>query len=309
MSEIEEDSDFLELVARLGADSSLAQGLGGNCSIKEAGSLRVKASGMRLSSVNNPNYFYSVGLDGNSYKDTIQNQLGKPSIEVFLHALLTQKFVLHLHSTRSLALGLLKTQQDLSVFKEVGMRIALVDYWKPGEQLRDSIFGHPMFNIANVFLLKNHGIVFGADSVAEMSKMVESFEVMAADLLGGRPQQLCPSRLDESISPADSNLAFWHAENNWAISPDHVLFLGAVPDPNLMLRLRFARTTGALVERTHPSNLTIADEQVVWFFNVARLLPRKHLSQLNATEVNEIVNWDLEKHRQEAAVNLNTEGH
>ena len=96
-----------EFCSLIGSNRLIVQGAGGNISWKDQDILWIKASGKRLAEAQSKNIFVPVSLISSNKNLTIscfeasptalEGYTLKPSIETFLHALMPQKIVLHLH--------------------------------------------------------------------------------------------------------------------------------------------------------------------------------------------------------------------
>ena len=103
-----------EFCHEIGQDQLLVQGAGGNISWKDDKELWVKASGKWIADAKKEEIFVKVDLKDLLEKINNQNfgsspqLLSKsnlrPSIETLMHALMPQKFVLHLHAIEPLAI-------------------------------------------------------------------------------------------------------------------------------------------------------------------------------------------------------------
>ena len=133
---------FIELIAEIGNDFSLVQGQGGNCSFKNQDEMLVKSSGFSMGAVREPGFFYRVGIKREEYHEIDSTQVGRPSIEVWLHAALPHRVVIHLHSTKAVALSLVMPEvlKDETPLGDVEIR--LVGYETPGAPLRDLVLEH-----------------------------------------------------------------------------------------------------------------------------------------------------------------------
>ncbi|RVG41156.1 class II aldolase, partial [Sinorhizobium meliloti] len=110
---------LLDLSARVGADPDLVQGAGGNTSIKEGGTLWIKASGLWLAHARRRDVMVPVALDPlldalerddpatEKAQDFVVRDLNpsglRPSIETTVHALMPQKVVVHVHCVETIA--------------------------------------------------------------------------------------------------------------------------------------------------------------------------------------------------------------
>lgn len=296
--------DFIDFLSEVGSDFSLAQGLGGNGSIKSQDVMFVKASGKRLRDSASQNYFYEVGISNGEYHEINTSQEGRPSIEVFLHAMLPYRYVLHLHSTRGVALSMLAATDSGVKSGLMNQGISLIDYRKPGIELKEAVgnalMERPDEAIPSTFLLKNHGTLFGANSVSELRKSVLDFEKDATIWLGNRLElKISPGNLSEFVDSQAIENVSWHAQNNWRISPDHVVFLGANPSEEITRALRGPSTALEILQKAFPQMKRIGPvhEQLLWFINVVQFLPKQQFPILKEKDAIELISWEAEKHR------------
>ena len=297
-------TDFIDFLSEVGSDFSLAQGLGGNGSVKSQDEMFVKASGKRLGDSASQNYFYQVGISNGEYHEINPSQEGRPSIEVFLHAMLPYRYVLHLHSTRGVALSMLAATDARVKTRLTKQGISLLDYRKPGIELKQAV-GHvlkdsPDEAIPSTFLLTNHGTLFGANSISELRKSVLDFEDNAAILLGSRFElKMSPGNLSEVVDSEFIENISWHAQNNWRISPDHVVFLGAHPSEEITRALRGPTTAFEILQKAFPRMKRIGpvEEQLLWFINVVQFLPKQQFPILKEKDAIELLSWEAENHR------------
>jgi ribulose-5-phosphate 4-epimerase/fuculose-1-phosphate aldolase len=307
MSKMSPDSEFKNFLKQIGSDFMLTQGLGGNSSIKSRDLMFVKASGKRLGDVECSGYFYEVGISNGEYHEIKSPQDGKPSIEVFLHALLPFKYVVHLHSTKGVALSMLAAKDSGVRSNLITQGVSLVEYRKPGidlkEAVRAKLVGRSEEAPFILFLLQNHGTLFGANSVRELRESVLSFERNAEVLLGNRLElKLTPDSLPEILDADFSEHVAWHARNNWRISPDHVVFLGANP-PKAMTILSSPVTVLEILKKVFPQMKRIGtrEEQLLWFINVVQFLPKEKFPTISEEDAMDLISWEAEKHRVEAS--------
>ena len=304
MSSLKADQEFVEFLREVGSDFSLTQGLGGNSSIKSKDSMLVKASGKRLKEASGHDYFYEVGVSDGEHYELKSHQLGKPSIEVFLHAMLPHKYVVHLHSTMGVALSILSAQDETLRSALEAQGVSIIEYCTPGIALKDAIKqklqSHLVTPQTTTFILQNHGTLFSANTVTEIREEVFRFENDAFLKLGTRPIKLIkPDNLDTVFDQKEASHIKWHAENNWRISPDHVVFLGTSAPLGLIQQLSGATTVRNILQRVFPdrNHLRPQEEQLLWFLNVAQLLPQLPLPTLDEQEARELISWGAEQHR------------
>ncbi|MBX2886168.1 MAG: class II aldolase/adducin family protein, partial [Granulosicoccus sp.] len=137
-----------EFSARIGKNPCLVQGAGGNSSIKDNGTMWIKASGTWLANASEQTLFVPVALnplldaletaDPRAEKatdfivDAHEHQTLRPSIETTLHAVMPQQVVVHVHCVDTIALAIQTTAQ-----KQLGECLKdfnwlWVPYFRPG---------------------------------------------------------------------------------------------------------------------------------------------------------------------------------
>ena len=289
--------EFKILLDRVGKDFSLTQGLGGNSSYKADGEMLIKASGMRLHDVKNPNYFYRVGVRDSDYFELPGRQTGKPSIEVFMHALLPRTFVLHLHSSAGVALSMAAGNNPQLRLRLEESGIALIPYCRPGEELKRAIFEALGNAEPAAFLLQNHGVLYFADSVDDLEHSISQFEALWTGLLEPfGSYALSPVDLNKTLSDSETERLLWQTANNWRVSPDHCVFLGETGQEWLeQLGMHEVRAILGLSDAEE--SLTVPQEQLLWFINVALSCPTEILPTLSLQEAQELRGWEAEKLR------------
>ena len=289
--------EFKILLDRVGKDFTLTQGLGGNSSYKSDGEMLIKASGLRLHDVDNPNYFYRVGISDSDYFELPGSQTGKPSIEVFMHALLPQAFVLHLHSSAGVTLSMAAGNNPQLRARLEQSGVALIPYCRPGEALKQAIFDTLGSGEHSAFLLQNHGVLYFADSVAELEHSISRFERLWTELLEPfGSYALAPADLSKELSDFESERLLWQAANNWRVSPDHCVFLGETAQEWLdQLAMRDVRAI--LGMSNEETRLTVPQEQLLWYVNVALSCEIEILPTLSLQEAQELRGWEAEKRR------------
>ena len=298
MSGVPVPAGFEELIVRYGSDFSLAQGLGGNCSVKTGDRMKVKASGKRMSSIRDTDFFYEVSLTESGFRDDLEGQSGKPSIEVYLHALLPFKYVVHLHSTRAIAFSMSSRFLSETYLGSSSGRIHLLPYTRPGLELMESLRGLDFVADGFSSILQNHGVVVAANSLSRLANLLEELESSTSPEDVIAMGKLSPNSPDTQITQELREHALWHTENNWRATPDHVVFLGSTPDPGVIDALNSSSTVAMLFE-----NLSIQgksntqQEQALWFLTLANLLPREPLHVLSESEAEHLRGWEAEKLR------------
>ena len=330
------------LCAELGKDPLMVQGAGGNISYKEGNVLWIKGSGTWLAHADQDNIFVPVDLgklshhlvknDFESSPEVIGEHKLRPSIETTLHALMSQKVVVHLHAIEVLTHLIHKDSQKIigRLFNESQngqLQIAFVQYHKPGPQLAKAIQEALANNLkANVIFLKNHGIVIGADSADGIRVLLRNLHSICA---GSTPVPCIPAHLptvpnelkERYIPFADIEvqaLAFdpnlySRLQYDWVLYPDHAVFLGkeafiypswesffsAAHSQAQLPELIFIENTGVFVKPNF--NLAKMAQLRCYFDVISRVGPTAQLDPLSDNEVSALLDWDAEKLRQQMA--------
>ncbi|MES2887703.1 MAG: class II aldolase/adducin family protein [Pseudomonadota bacterium] len=321
--------------ARIGADSLLVQGAGGNVSWKDDGVLWVKASGMRLADAASKEIFVPVNLphlqnaiaqsNFSVVPDVVDESSLKPSIETLLHALMPHPLVVHLHPVQVLSL-LVRRDCEMALASLIGSAFSwrLVGYHKPGLHLAEGVSqALKQASGSGVLFLQNHGVVVGADSIAEAEDIIQSMVTLCdrdrahvedkSTTLVGMPPKI--DGYQRVSSPVVQQLAlnpvlFAMLEPCWALYPDHVVFLGSAPhtcasaqdfqdnrdlDGGQSPDLIFILGDGVYVKPTFSGSKA---EQLQCY---AEVLMRQRsptgLNPLSTSQVDELLNWDAEKYR------------
>lgn len=244
---------LLDLSARVGADPALTQGAGGNSSIKEGGTLWIKASGLWLAHAREREVMVPVTLDPllaalerdvpaaekpEAFTDTARNPLGlRPSIETTVHALMPDRVVLHVHCVETIALAIRADARAALSARLEGLAWSFVPYARPGLPLARAIAAY-MQEGANVLVLGNHGLVVSGETVAETEALLRAVTARLA-----APQRPAPApdlaalarlavnsgyRLpdDAETHRSATDLAACRFAAGGSLYPDHVIFLG-----------------------------------------------------------------------------------
>ena len=292
--------DFKLLLQRISENFNLVQGFGGNASVKTSSRMLVKASGKRMGSVTDPTYFHEVSLEEREPVDNIPGQSTRPSIEVFLHALMEETFVLHLHSTLGVAISMLASSDSEIAVELEKLAVTNLSYLRPGKELSRGIEKALALGKSSAFLLGNHGTLFSSNSVSDLEDKVMGFESWAEGFLTTRRgSSIASEKLTSAEKHSRGDHAVWHALHNWRISPDHCVFLGLEPDLTTLSILSSASTSNEIFDApvTLGGQPTVRSEQLAWFFDVTQVLPRRLLTTLEQSEAQYLAGWEAEKHR------------
>jgi rhamnose utilization protein RhaD (predicted bifunctional aldolase and dehydrogenase) len=293
--------------ATIGADISYVQGPGGNVSVKQNGVLWIKASGTRMSTALESNIF--VGLDmveaariamlDNSSKmmEAVLpgGTLGlRPSIETAMHAIIPARVVTHIHSVGAVAVGILEDPSwAIEEVSEI-IPIARVPYIRPGAPLARAI-QKVLEPHHKGILLGNHGLTVWGETFTETEALIKQIEKVWR-------------KGKSDIFPDSSDNSVGHCEPFWAKALEGGIL---IPDEAVLLG---ARAFGSFKKKSNEK--IIFDENCIGrpdqFLSddardIARMLisvgqhvdANATLTYLSDAEVAELLNWDMEKFRQE----------
>lgn len=320
--------------ARIGEDPLLVQGAGGNASWKQNGTLWVKASGTWLASASDCEIFVPVDLTHLQQEiarhnfSVVPQVIGdtqlRPSIETMLHALMPHNVVVHIHAVEVLAHLVREVPlEQLEVLIGNFVNWVFVDYFKPGAELAQAVseqlLAHPD---TDVIFLRNHGVVIGATDTQSIELIL--YKLLARlknkkyeSLSTGKCSTRGPLPLIDGYAPCsdkEMHLLATHKElssrlaREWALYPDHVVFLGehaAIVEnaldlsalTNIPAKSTFVFITGlGVLESTSATEAHKA--QLRCYYDVmVRQSPSQKLRTLSRAEVGALLNWEAEKYR------------
>ena len=278
-----------------------------------------------------------------SYKpQTMPGSDLRPSIETLLHGLMPHRFVAHLHAVEPLAHLVRRRLPDVSDSDMEGL--ALVPYATPGEELAGAV-AKALAGSGEVhsLLLANHGVVVGADDMESLQARLDALlRRFAAPVIGtvspasSRPSSRSSSTGASTRAPsaplaheplilngteftpllqrgvhglATDPALYSRLARDWALYPDHVVFLGPSPlcvdDPAAVAEMNsvplffFLAGRGVFVS----SAFGLAHQLQLQCYHevLSRQLPSEPLRTLDAREVAGLLDWDAERYRQEMA--------
>lgn len=207
------DLDLLVSMSKYSGERfDLIQAGGGNSSVKlENGNMAIKASGYLLSDlsidrgysiVNNNEVCTILSHDQLIYasskkereeisakllKDTILTPEARPSIETFLHALLS-KYTLHTHPVSVNAITCLDNWKEILI-ELFGSKILLVNYETPGVELalrlkeQFDLFVQTFNSKPNIVFLQNHGLIVSSDNYDDIQKLTDDITLRLEQVL------------------------------------------------------------------------------------------------------------------------------
>ena len=326
-----------QFCARIGTDSLLVQGPGGNVSWKDNDVLWIKASGKWLAKACDEEIFIPVSL---SYlQEAISNKnfncspliLGdtklRPSIETMLHALMPHKVIAHLHAVEALAHLVRKNAETrLAELINDSIKWVFVDYYKPGAELAACVSAKlTLIPDAEVIFLKNHGIVIGAPDIRNLERMLKKItkllftkpflsELIPFDfVIKNNPNTILNEfafATDPEINRLSTNsYLISRVQNDWALYPDHVVFLG---DSAIVIDDTAAEYKSEIIGR-NPDFIFVKQQGVLeckaitpakkaqlrCYYDVLVRQPQtEKLDSLTQINIKEILNWEAEIFRQ-----------
>ena len=327
----------------IGGDPMLVQGAGGNVSWKDGNVLWVKASGTWLKDALNEEIFVPVDLsalkhnlnndDFFSTPKVIRPSALRPSIETMLHALLPHSVVVHLHAIDVLT-WMVRVNADI-ILKEMLIDLpyswCFVPYRKPGgilaREVSNAISNNPY---ADVFFMSNHGVVIGGNSVFDVNNklkaLLQKLKTEPLQIVHSEPPLLNSfkgqisgyNKIDDvqiNQLALDKRL-YERLSCDWAIYPDHIVFLG--PEPylissdcdNIENAIRFLGEPSIIFfenvgvfsrGRLDASKMA----QLRCYYDViSRQIDCHYLSKLSSQDILDIIRWDAEKYRQSISKSL-----
>lgn len=327
-------NDINTICYQLGQDIFFTQAAGGNVSLKDNSLMKIKASGKWLSDALKEDIFVEVEID--HIKDSLQKNVLpniiqkskttlKPSIETIVHAIIPSKFVVHIHHLNSIVHLVHSECENLihEKLKNYKHTYQIIEYAKPGiplaMEIKKCLNRYPD---TKVFLLKNHGIFFSANSldeiVIQLNGLHELFELennlnirskigieLDLSIMYDSGLKLLPSAMIQSLVFQENSRKM--IGDLWAIYPDHLVFLGEKPNifdkieinelgvDKLRDGIYFILNQGVFFKGSY----TETQLQYLECFShvLHRLIDQNKVQTLTKTQIKEITNWDSEKYR------------
>ncbi|MGC2656742.1 MAG: class II aldolase/adducin family protein [Bryobacteraceae bacterium] len=325
---------LVELSARVGQNLDLVQAGGGNTSLKDNGTVWVKASGKWLANALVDDMFLAVPMADILAKlaahderfgeyPTASGVRLRPSVETTVHGVFPQRVVIHVHSVRAISWGVRQDGEAEIAERLAGLRWRWIPYVHPGVPLAEYI-QRELNPKPDVLLIQNHGLVVAADDCPAAEALLNevesrlSVEVLAApepdlsalaELCGDGPWT--PAENRELHALATNSQFTWIAARG-TMYPDHCVYLG--PAAPVLFR---GDTIEQAVERYHArhsyvpayllvdskgvitNQLSRAGKQLLVCLKriVERVPVQAEVNYLDDREVGALMNWDAEKYR------------
>lgn len=332
-------AELKRVSARLGADPMLVQSAGGNTSVKHGDVMWIKASGTLLEEAEEKDIFVPVDLprmrDCVSIEDPMADQPKeflldpgctlRPSIETSLHAIFTQRIVLHVHCIHTLAYAVRTDAMDLLQAPLQGLQWVMVPYVKPGAELAKTV-ADALTPDTNIVILANHGLLVAGDTVEQtLVRVLDVHQRLGIDPVTPREPRL--EQLAQMVVGSAYQLPE-HAQvhqlaledyrirqaQTGSLYPDHVIFCGvavtvlASGDSLADLKQRCRASdhpipvfvlipgAGVVVRKDASSGARALMRCLVDV--LLRVPAEASLHYLSSEQDAELLNWDAEKYRQ-----------
>ena len=171
---------FIGLSARIGSDPLLVQASSGNTSLKLAGMLWIKASGKWLARAMDEGSFVPLPLaelHSRLGRNEDVSASGGPSIETAMHAVISRRVVIHVHSVNTIAWAVRRDGERQLSERLAGLNWRWIPYEASGLPLahavKSAVTASPK---TNVFVLANHGLVVCGDDCASAENLLARVE-------------------------------------------------------------------------------------------------------------------------------------
>ncbi len=324
---------LIDTTEKVGNDINLVQGPGGNISYKDNGFMFIKASGKKMSDARKKNIFVKtnhekiLGAIQRKEKDPIKNSWEesnqiRPSIETSMHAIMPHKCVLHVHCVNTLSWIVQENYVDKINLILRNENWSSVPYKKPGISLSREIKNIIEKKKVDVILLSNHGIVTGADNP---EKAYEITKRISERLFQGELKENKVNINDfdnfllskkyklpkhEYVHRIAFSMKHINMVTNGDLFPDQIVFLNHgivlaenVFDMNNLIKLSNSKLPIILIPNKGvlvPQNFKEVNEDTLLGLSmiISRIPENSSLNYLTKKQRNELINWDLEKHRQ-----------
>ena len=333
-SSIEEElQKFKEISFKLGSNKNLVQAAGGNTSMKSNDSMLIKASGTWLSNSLKEDVFVEVDLnsikkkinseqDDNFSEDIISKNDLRPSTETSFHALIDFKYVLHVHSTSTIA-NAISLNSSTNLKKHLGKKFAFIPYIRPGFPLT-MLMKKIITSDIQIVILENHGLIVAGDDLQDTYELLLDTHKKLDFIINDNfsfPKESTSIDIDQyELKNAEKYNLFKTTDDKFfsafskSFYPDHVIFLGpGVPtfestrdavtffdnlkDKNLNLPPYIILKGVGLFELN--TAISAAKEMIDCFLEVLlRINFDEELKPLSKFQENELLNWDAEIYRQ-----------
>jgi rhamnose utilization protein RhaD (predicted bifunctional aldolase and dehydrogenase) len=327
--------ELVEVSARIGRNLDLVQAGGGNTSIKDRGTLWVKASGKWLSQAAQDDMFLPVPMADIAQQLAAEDERFpeyktrsgvalRPSVETAVHAVMPQRVVIHVHSVRTIAWAARAHGQEGITPLLDGLNWSWIPYTHPGIPLAIRI-QEESAKRPDVLILENHGLVVAANECNAAEALLHEVEhrldgairpagapdfELLEELVAGSEWEIAEAKEAHALATTSTSYEIGEAGT---LFPDQCVYLG--PAAAIM------PSSGTLAEAVQryqarfdfdPVFLLVAGAGVITKRNMKRaayelLLCLKRVIEripatakvnyLPASQVARLMNWDAEKYR------------
>ena len=262
------------------------------------------------------------GKEDNFIDDIISKNNLHPSSETSFHALINRKYVLHVHSTATIA-NAISQSSGFDLRKYLDEDFIFVPYCRPGFTLTMEI-KKLILPSTNILVLENHGLIVAGDDIEDTYKLLlkihEKLDLIRNEKLGlDYPEKI--TNIGGYIHKNTDKYKLFSTQNEKLFSlfsksfyPDHVIFLGpGIPTfseeneanefiqnlkrKNINLPPYLIIKNKGLFENTLA--IPAAKEMIDCFLEVLlRIDLSKSLKFLSNHQESELLNWDIEIYRQ-----------
>lgn len=179
---------LLRFSSRIGLDPLLVQASSGNTSLKVDGTLWIKASGTWLANAEQKDIFVSVRLsdclaslnEGRPLPTHEQDSSPpclRPSIETLMHAVIPDRFAIHVHCVSTLAWGVRSDAPARLAERLAGLRWTWIPYVPSGVPLaREVRRVCSTLPYTDVFILGNHGLLVCAEACNAAERLLREVQ-------------------------------------------------------------------------------------------------------------------------------------
>jgi rhamnose utilization protein RhaD (predicted bifunctional aldolase and dehydrogenase) len=273
MTRFPEMKAFLGLSARIGSDPLLVQASSGNTSFKVGGLLWIKASGKWLSRAMDEGAFVPLPLAelrSLFSRNEAVSAPGGPSIETAMHALISHRVVIHVHSVNTIAWAVRRDGERQLSERLAGLNWRWIPYVASGLPLAQAIDSAlTACPKTNVFVLANHGLVVCEDDCSSAENLLARVESCLSVSPRGEPQ---------FSDPVTARIL-----QGGILYPCQAMFLGTKP---LVL-------TEALWNQMTDIQRTVLDGLLEVVRRIDESAPIRYLSEI---EVNDLLTHDVHRY-------------
>lgn len=297
------------------------QSAGGNTSVKdEDGNMLIKASGFRLSDINEKGGYVNVNYNGvreyfkesndaasnleliQGYKPHITSCIQGddtflPSMETGFHAVL-KNYVVHTHPI--LLNAMLCSEDGIATLRKTFPEATFIPYVTPGYDLSKAIADSDQ---APIILLENHGLITHSNDLQEAidlhQEVVQKLPIASINI-PNRPLEGAENRWINNYS-VELLQFFGEKDLNYHIFPDQTVFLhGKVSISDALAAVYIDLHKGEIIYNMPEKKALSVNEVLLSVLWVLKLQNQENLKThyLSQDESASILGLDMEKYRQ-----------